>query len=169
MLAGKDSLRHADARLCLLRSVPADFDLRRAAPAGTSLGPQLLSGADKKTVDSAGLLMEVARDPPAASHCNREDLGKRWPTPEGPIDKSLGTKEALAVRLRKLSIDGEQTLQGVAESAYEQSYPESKAASSRPRLPGNELVFLTYFTTLRLTLFVRRCTFLVRQRGKEKR
>jgi hypothetical protein len=31
---------------------------------------------------------------------------------EGPIDKSLGTKEALAVRLRKLAIDGEKTLQG---------------------------------------------------------
>jgi hypothetical protein len=36
VLAGKDSLRRADARPCLLRSVPADFDLRRAAPAGTS-------------------------------------------------------------------------------------------------------------------------------------
>ena len=34
---------------------------------------------------------------------------------------------------------------------------------------GNELVFLTYFTTLRLTVFVRRCTVLVRQRGKEER
>ena len=33
---------------------------------------------------------------------------------EGPIDKSLGTKEALAVRLRKLAIDGEKTLQWVA-------------------------------------------------------
>ena len=31
---------------------------------------------------------------------------------EGPLDKSLGTKEALAVRLRKLAIDGEKTLQG---------------------------------------------------------
>ena len=31
---------------------------------------------------------------------------------EGPIDKSLGTKEALAVRLRKLAVDGEKTLQG---------------------------------------------------------
>ena len=48
------------------------------------------------------------------SNCNREDLGKRWPDIEGPIDKSLGTKEALAVRLRKLAIDGEKTLQGVA-------------------------------------------------------
>jgi hypothetical protein len=84
------------------------------------------------------------------------------------IDKSLGTKEALAVRLRKLSIDGEKTIQGVAELAYQQSYPESKAASSRPDCPGSELVFLTYFTTLRLTVFVRRCTVLVRQRGKEK-
>ena len=73
------------------------------------------------------------------------------------------------MRLRKRSIDGEKTLQGVAELAYQQSYPESKAASSRPRLPGNELVFLTYSTTLRLTVFVRRCTVLVRQRGREKR
>ena len=31
---------------------------------------------------------------------------------EGPIDKSLGTEEALAARLRKLAIDGEKTLQG---------------------------------------------------------
>ena len=43
--------------------------------------------------------------------------------------------EASAVRLRKLAIDGEKTLQGVAELAYQRSYPESKAASSRPRLP----------------------------------
>jgi hypothetical protein len=41
---------------------------------------------------------------------------------EGPIDKSLGTKEALAVRLRKLAIDGEKTLQGVAELAYQQCF-----------------------------------------------
>ena len=41
---------------------------------------------------------------------------------EGPIDKSLGTKEALAVRLRKLAIDSEKTLQGVAELAYQQSF-----------------------------------------------
>ena len=41
---------------------------------------------------------------------------------EGPINKSLGTKEALAVRLRKLAIDGEKTLQGVAELAYQQSF-----------------------------------------------
>src|SRR5215472_4882159 len=31
---------------------------------------------------------------------------------EGPIDESLGTTEALAVRLRKLAIDGEKTLRG---------------------------------------------------------
>jgi hypothetical protein len=42
--------------------------------------------------------------------------------PEGAIDKSLGTKEALAVRLRKLAIDGEKTLQGVAEIAYQKSF-----------------------------------------------
>jgi len=41
---------------------------------------------------------------------------------EGPVDKSLGTKEALAVRLRKLSVDGEKTLQGVAELAYQRSF-----------------------------------------------
>ena len=73
------------------------------------------------------------------------------------------------MRLRKLAIDGEKTLQGVAELAYQQSYPEFKAASYRPVCLGDKLVFLTYFTTLRLTVFVRRCTVLVRQRGKEKR
>jgi hypothetical protein len=41
---------------------------------------------------------------------------------EGPIDKTLGTKEALAMRSRKLAIDGEKTLQGVAEPAYQQSF-----------------------------------------------
>ena len=56
------------------------------------------------------------------SNCNREDLGKRRPTYDGPIDKSLGTKEALAVRLRKLVIDGEKTLQGVAELSYQQTF-----------------------------------------------
>jgi hypothetical protein len=65
VLAGKDSLRRADARPCPLRSVPADFDVRRAAPAGTSLLLWLLSVVDKKNVDSAGLLMEVADDPPS--------------------------------------------------------------------------------------------------------
>ena len=43
------------------------------------------------------------------------------------MDKSLGTKEALAVRLvavrlRKLAIDGEKTLQGAAELAYQQRF-----------------------------------------------
>ena len=38
------------------------------------------------------------------------------------IEKSLGTKEALAVRFRKLAIDGEKTLQGVAELAYQQRF-----------------------------------------------
>jgi hypothetical protein len=41
---------------------------------------------------------------------------------EGPIDKSLGTKEALAVRLRELAIDGERTLRWVAELACQQSF-----------------------------------------------
>ena len=63
VLAGKDSLRRADARPCLLRSVPADLDSRRAAPAGTALGLWLLSVVDKKNVDSVGLLMEVADHP----------------------------------------------------------------------------------------------------------
>jgi hypothetical protein len=44
------------------------------------------------------------------------------PDIEGPIDKSLGTKEALAMRLRKFAIDGEKTLQGVAELAYQQNF-----------------------------------------------
>jgi hypothetical protein len=33
------------------------------------------------------------------------------------IDKSLGTKKALAVRFRKLAIDGEKTLQGTCVPA----------------------------------------------------
>jgi hypothetical protein len=33
------------------------------------------------------------------------------------MDKSLGTKEALAVRLRKLAIDGEKTLEGTCVPA----------------------------------------------------
>ena len=41
---------------------------------------------------------------------------------EGPIDKSLGTKEALAVRLRKPAIDGEKMLQEAAALAYQQSF-----------------------------------------------
>jgi hypothetical protein len=51
------------------------------------------------------------------SNCNREDLGKTLADIEGPIDKSPGTKEALAVRLRKLAIDGEKTLQGTCVPA----------------------------------------------------
>ena len=63
VLAGKDSLRRADARPCLLRSVPADFDLRRAGPAG-NISPTLTPIAvHQKDVDSAGLLMEVADNP----------------------------------------------------------------------------------------------------------
>ena len=38
------------------------------------------------------------------------------------VRPGLGLKEALAVRLRKLAIDGEKTLQGVAELAYQQSF-----------------------------------------------
>jgi len=40
-----------------------------------------------------------------------------------PINKSLGTRAAWAVRLRTLAIDGEKTLPGVAELAYQQSFP----------------------------------------------
>jgi len=47
-------------------------------------------------------------------NCNREDPRKTLADIEGPIDKSLGTKEALA-RLRKVAIAGEKTLQGAAE------------------------------------------------------
>ena len=59
---------------------------------------------------------------PRHLNCNREDLGKRRTDIEGPIDKSLGTKEALAVRLRRLAIDREKTPKGVAELAYQQSF-----------------------------------------------
>jgi len=59
----------------------------------------------------------VARDPPAASQIATSKTSVNAGDIEGPIDKSLGTKEALAVRLRKLAIDGEKTLQGVAAIA----------------------------------------------------
>jgi hypothetical protein len=55
------------------------------------------------------------------------------------------------VRLRKLSIDGEKTLQGVAELAYQRSIRSRRRPLLGPVCPRNELVFLTYFTTLRLT------------------
>ena len=45
-----------------------------------------------------GLCTSGALSARGISNCNREDLGKRWADIEGPIDKSLGTKEALAVR-----------------------------------------------------------------------
>ena len=57
-----------------------------------------------------------------ASASNLTDIAIPQADIEGPIDKSLGTKVALAVRLRKLAIDGEKTLQGVAELAYQQSF-----------------------------------------------
>ena len=63
VLAGKDSPRRAAARPCLLRSVPPDFDLRRAAPAGTSLGLWRSSSVEQRNVHSGGLLMEVADNP----------------------------------------------------------------------------------------------------------
>jgi hypothetical protein len=66
--------------------------------------------------------MEVARYPPAASQIATAKTSVNAGRLVGPIDKSLGTKEALAVRLRKLAIDGEKTLQGVAELAYQQSF-----------------------------------------------
>ena len=53
-----------------------------------------------------------------ASRACRSPLGDI----EGPIDKRAGTKEALAVHSRKLAIDGEKTLQGVAELAYQQRF-----------------------------------------------
>ena len=58
-----------------------------------------------------------------ASASNLTDIAIPQADLEGSIDKSLGTKEALAVRLRrKLAIDGEKTLQWVAELAYRQSF-----------------------------------------------
>src|ERR1700677_446587 len=88
---------------------------------------------------------------------------------EGPIHKSLGTKEALGGALKEALHRRREDAPGGRRTCVPAEHPESKAASSRPRLPRNELVFLTYFTTLRLTIFVRRWTVLVRQRGKEKR
>ena len=62
------------------------------------------------------------RYPPAPSQIQPRRPRYTLDDIEGPIDNSLGTKEALAVRLRKLAIDGEKTLQGVAELAYQQSF-----------------------------------------------
>ena len=64
----------------------------------------------------------MARYPPAASKIATAKTSVNAGRQEGPIDKSLGTKEALAVRLRKLAIDSEKTLQGFAELAYQQSF-----------------------------------------------
>src|SRR4029077_19926631 len=66
---------------------------------------------------SSGFL-RVARYPPAASQIataktSVNNAGRHRRT----IDKSLGTKEALAVRLRKLAIDGEKTLRGTCVPA----------------------------------------------------
>lgn len=42
---------------------------------------------------------------------------------EGPVDRQEpGHKGVLAVRLRKLAIDAAETLQGVAEPAYQKSF-----------------------------------------------
>jgi hypothetical protein len=57
---------------------------------------------------------------PRHFNCNREDFGKRWPTWKD-LSTRPGHKGALAVRFRKLAIDGEKKLQGVAELAYQQS------------------------------------------------
>ena len=58
---------------------------------------------------------------PRHLNCNREDLGKRWPT-RRTYRQEPGTKETLAVRLRKRAIDDEKTLQGFAELAYQPSF-----------------------------------------------
>jgi len=65
---------------------------------------------------------------------------------EGHIDKSLDTKEVLAVRLRKLAIDGEKMIpsarprQGAAPHARSpEAVPRSRSATRRPS-PGRELV-----------------------------
>lgn len=63
---------------------------------------------DRCLIGSVG----VARYPPAASQIATPKTSVNLADIEGPIDKSLGTKEALAVRLRKLTVDGEKTLQG---------------------------------------------------------
>ena len=52
---------------------------------------------------------------------------------EGPIDKSLGTKEALAVRLRKLAIDAEKTLQG-PQNLHTSRAPRCSASAFEHRL-----------------------------------
>ncbi len=61
--------------------------------------------------------MRVVRYPSAASQIATAKTSVNANDIEGPIDESLGTKEALAVRLRNLAIDGEKTLQGTCVPA----------------------------------------------------
>jgi hypothetical protein len=68
-------------------------------------------------VGAGALPIEICRYPPAASQIAIAKTSVNAADIEGPIDKNLGTKEALAVRLRKFAINGEKTLQGVVELA----------------------------------------------------
>jgi len=55
------------------------------------------------------------------SNCNREDLGKRW-RHRRTYRQEPGHKGGVGGAPRKLAVDGEKTLQGVAELAYQQSF-----------------------------------------------
>jgi hypothetical protein len=63
------------------------------------------------------LIVRVVRYPPAASQIATAKSSVKLADVEGPIDRSLGTKEALAVRLRKLAIDVKKTLEGTCVPA----------------------------------------------------
>jgi hypothetical protein len=79
---------------------------------------------------------------PQHLNCNHEDLGKRWLTYEGPSDKSLGTG-ALAVRLRKLAIDGEKTLQEI-ENLHTSRASRCSAFSVEHRLDRTARTYLSF-------------------------
>ena len=109
-------------------------------------GPSALARSPDRALSARGISIATAK--------TSVNVGRHRRT----YRQEPGHKAALALRLRKLSIDGEKTLQEVAELAYQRSIRSRRRPLLGPVCPRNELVFLTYFTTLRLTIFVRRCT-----------
>jgi hypothetical protein len=104
---GEKSRRNGDYGISTLsdRTRPGCFGGRKRV-----LGPDPVLGAQHRLSPSGALSARGISIAIAKTSVNAGRL-------EGPIDKSLGTKEALAVRLRKLAIDGEKTLQGTCVPA----------------------------------------------------
>ena len=67
-------------------------------------------------------VVRVVRYPPAASQIATVKTSVHAGRQRRTYRQEPGHKGALAVRLRKLAIDGEKPLQGVAELAYQQSF-----------------------------------------------